>query len=82
MTMQDKDFTDQQLDGFACARCGRDFGPGSTSTPDRSNRLGMFVCSDGFGCSGDDSAESADYYATGRDARDPYGEGSYDEGAE
>lgn len=45
--------TPLQLDGHACARCGREYGPGSTSQPAGYSDDGrqLFQCSDEWGCS-------------------------------
>lgn len=52
--------TPLQLDGHACARCGREYGPGSTSAPDGYSTDGrqLFRCSAGRGCSSDPTEES------------------------
>ncbi|MDE1668830.1 DUF6907 domain-containing protein [Nocardia gipuzkoensis] len=45
--------TASQLDGHACVRCTREYGPDSTSTPATLSDDGrqLFACSDGWGCS-------------------------------
>ncbi|WP_280186152.1 MULTISPECIES: hypothetical protein [Nocardia] len=42
-----------QLEGHACVRCGREYGPGSFSAPAGYSADGrqLFVCSDLWGCS-------------------------------
>ncbi|MGQ4618442.1 hypothetical protein [Nocardia sp. R7R-8] len=46
------ELTEQQRDGHACRKCGREFGVGSTSKPaGYSNGRQLFECSDGWGCS-------------------------------
>ncbi|MBF6298033.1 hypothetical protein IU459_10790 [Nocardia amamiensis] len=47
------DLNPLQLDGHACVRCGREYGPGSISAPVDYTESGrqLFACADNWGCS-------------------------------